>query len=102
VSRTSLALGHITAVSADNVHSLSSLYSMPVSVRRENLLGLAVAFHKADAPADLRPHVAAAVRYHSLAADPMPAWGRLLVAVRENDADAVDAALSRLVGEVAA
>jgi hypothetical protein len=32
----------------------------------------------------------------------MPAWGRLLVAVRESDADAVDAALDRLVVEVAA
>jgi hypothetical protein len=87
----------IAATSEAHIRHVTSMYAMSTAERRENLLALAVAFHKANAPADLRPHVAVAVRYHALASDPMPAWGRLLVAVRENDADEVDAALDRLV-----
>ena len=94
-----LATAYVTDTSADGVRHLSSL-GMSVHVRRENLLGLAKAVHaypghytSPEHQADLRK----CVRYYATAADPAPAWGRLLRAVRDADAAEADKALSRLV-----
>lgn len=92
-----LATEFITATSEAHVRHLRSLYVMSTSERRDNLLSLAEAVLAARAPQRLTQHLADSVAYYATCPEPMPAFGRLLWAVRECDAEETDKALDRLV-----
>lgn len=75
--------------------TIRSLHVIPTAERRENLLALAKAV--AAAPAYLVQHIDSVVAYYATRPDAMAAFGRLMWAVRECDAEEADRALDRLV-----
>ena len=103
-----LAAEHVAQVSHDLVRGLQKLaprQPMTDADRRANLLGLAeIVVRESDwgVPPVVTPALRPLVRYWSTAVDPMPAMGRLLLAVQSCNGRDADKALDRLVVAVAA